>query len=313
MPLMRVNIETDTPVPVGSDAGLGTTLRRHLAKAPSGPIIILLHGMTFSPSAPQHCPHRHILSLDPVLKAKHVVSWPRHLGFGRDNADEGLCIAVGWEARSGFRAAYRAAESAGHGVAKLVTAIHALAPGRDVNVVAHSLGARVFLNALPHSPDVFGRAILMAAAELREVAAMLADCPAGRAAEIINVTSRENDIFDLLVERGLRPFGFGSRALGMGLDRQDPRWLDLQIDCERTRDGLERLGFRIARPVRRICHRSGYLRPGIFPLYAALLRTPHALPLNVVRNAIPPVPSPRWSRLFQRPTALPPLPSLRKA
>ncbi|MFV2053427.1 hypothetical protein [Aliiroseovarius sp. YM-037] len=313
MPLMRVNIETDTAVPVGPDPRLGTVLREHLANAPHGPIVILIHGMTFSPSSSHHCPHHHILSLDPALKAKHVVSWPRHLGFGRDKSDEGLCIAVGWEARRGFRAAYRAAADAGLGVAKLVAAIHDLAPDRKVNVVAHSLGARVFLSALRYSPNTYGRAILMAAAELGEVATTLIDCPAGRSAEVINVTSRENDIFDLLVERGVRPLGFRSRALGAGLNEGNARWLNLQIDCERTRDGLDQLGFRIARPVRRVCHRSGYLRPGMFPLYAALLRTPETLPLNLLRTAIPPVPAPRWSRLFQRPTAVPPLPFLRKA
>jgi hypothetical protein len=105
----------------------------------------------------------------------------------------------------------------------------------------------------------------------------------GRTAEIVNVRSRENTVFDLLFRAAIHPHRPFARALGAGLGRAERRWLDLAIDCPQTRAHLAALGFRIPPPARAICHWSAYLRPGLFPLYRALLR--EGLPLAALREA----------------------------
>jgi hypothetical protein len=156
-----------------------------------------------------------------------------------------------------------------------------------VQVVGHSLGARVALSAFPHLPaGAIGRALLLAAAETRAGAEAALATPAGRGAEIVNVCSRENTVFDLLFRAAIHPHRPLARALGAGLGRVDARWLDLRIDDAATRAHLAGRGFRIPPPGPRVCHWSAYLRPGLFPLYRALLR--EGLPLAALRTASAP-------------------------
>lgn len=304
MPLFTIN--ADDALTGAPDAALAQAL----ARSPDGPIVILIHGYKFSPDRPKADPHRHILALQPRTDCPRAVSWPRHLGFGQGRINEGLCLSFGWQARGMLWRAYRTAGTAGVALARLVARIHALAPGRRVDLVAHSLGARVFLSALPEIPAAaIGRAILIAAAEVQQRAEAALACPAGRAVEVFNITSRENDIYDFIVEWMIAPHRFGARALGHGLSTPVGNWLDLQMDDPRTLAALRGFGFRIAPAHRRICHWSGYLRPGMFPLYRALLRDREALPLSSLRAALPTDLSPRWSRLLARRTGLPPLSS----
>ena len=109
------------------------------------------------------------------------------------------------------------------------------------------------------------------------------DTPAGRSAGVLNVTSDENFLFDLMFERLLQAPHTFERALGAGLRRGRADWVDLKIDCRHTLRHLDRLGFRVLPPVNTICHWSGYMRPGLFPLYSALLRERGRYPLSVLR------------------------------
>jgi len=317
MPLLRINAGDAAPA-LGGVADRDAGLAGHLAALPPGaPVVILIHGYKFSPAAPRHDPHRHILSLSPKPGCRKAISWPRHLGFGRGAGDEGLCIAFGWEARGSVWRAWRRAAQAGGGLADLVARIGRLRPG-PVDILCHSLGARVALCALERLPaHSIGRMVLLAAAEFQSGARRAMSSPAGRSAEVINIVSRENDLFDGVVEWLLRAPQPGDRALGagLGLDRQGaPRnWLDVQIDCPSSRRALAEFGYRIPPPARRICHWSAYLRPGLFAFYRDLLRRRHALPLACLRHVLPGQPSPRWSRLwpgqFQGRTRLGPCPS----
>jgi hypothetical protein len=121
--------------------------------------------------------------------------------------------------------------------------------------------------------------------------------PAGRAAEVINVTSRENDAFDFMYERLIAPPRPGDRAIGHGLDA--PNAVTLQIDHPTTIGHLDRLGMPIAGPDRIVCHWSSYTRPGLLRCYNRLLRTPERYPLAALRPALT-RPDPRWSRLLPR-------------
>lgn len=276
MPLVRINADGDRPVLVDDlDAALDRL-------PPGAPVIALIHGYKYAPGLEPHCPHRHILSLDPAAAAR-AISWPRHLGFGRGDAAEGLCLSFGWNARGTIWRAHAEAARAGGALAAVLRAVRG-ARGAPVHLVTHSLGARVAMQAMEDLPEgAVGRALLLAAAETRASAERALATGAGRAAEIVNVRSRENTVFDLVFRAAIHPHRPRDRALGAGLGRDDRRWLDLAIDCDRTRAGLAAMGFRIPPPARAICHWSAYLRPGLFPLYRALLRG--GLPLAALRPA----------------------------
>ncbi|MFC2968964.1 alpha/beta hydrolase [Acidimangrovimonas pyrenivorans] len=301
MPLIAVNAIADAPVAAESRP-LDAVLAGALAALPAGaPIMVMLHGFRFSPTVIGQSPHSHILSLEPDPQCWKALSWPRHLGF-EGAAQEGLAIAFGWEARGTLWRAYDEAALAGRALATLLNRIAALAPGRRVGALAHSLGARVLLQALPHldSPAV-DSAVLLAAAEFRSRAAAALASPAGRAVEIVNVTSRENALYDLMIETLIpRP---RDRTLGRGLPGPSRRWLDLPLDHAPTLAALSGLGHPVAPPGRRACHWSTYLRPGVFGLYRALLEG--ELALGALRAALP-TPANTPLRRRDRPAPLPP-------
>jgi hypothetical protein len=299
MPLIAVNADA------AGVAGL-SSLRGALAALPqTAPVVVMLHGYRYTPRVDWRSPHRHILSLAPVSRAARVVSWPDRLGLGA--GAEGLAVAFGWDAAGSLWRAWAEARRAGAALARVLDEA-AQRTGRPAHVIAHSLGARVTLAALAPLGDTpaLGRAILIAAAEFRDAAARALATPAGRAAEVLNVTSGENDPFDAALEWLVAPHRPGARSLGAGLGRSAANWTDLPLDDEATLAALAGLGFRIAPPARRVCHWSGYLRPGVFPLYRAVIDG--RLPLAVLRAALPGTAPPRWSRLFA-PPALPGLAS----
>ncbi|MEI4471604.1 hypothetical protein [Frigidibacter sp. MR17.24] len=290
MPLIRLDLPRDGRLP--AEAALH--LDRALAAAPAGPVVAMVHGMRFSPRVPALSPHRHILALDPAERARRVVSWPRALGFGGagegeghcEGDGEGLAIAIGWEGCGPPWRAWAAAGRAGAGLAAIAARLDARGDGRPLDIVAHSMGARVALAGVSAAaPGRIGRVILLAAAEFACTGAWAAASPAGRRARFFNVTARENGLFDAALE-----LGFGAalwRGLGRGLPGAGPHWVDLDIGCAETRAGLAALGFRIGGGTRRICHWSPYLRPGVFALYTAILRDRAATTPAILRAALP--------------------------
>lgn len=257
------------------------TLAAALEALPAGePVIVMIHGYKFSPSCPHRTPHRHILSLTPDPTLRRAVSWPRHLRLD----DTGLGIAFGWEAAGALPLAYGRAATAGRALAQLLARV-AEVRGEPAHVIAHSLGARVALAALPHlAPRHAGRMVLMHPAELRGAAQAALATAGGRAAGIVAVTGRENDVFDALFEWGVAPLSLGARSVGAGLGLAVPGWLDLRIDRPEVLAALEGLGYRIGPRARAVCHWSGYLRPGVFPLYRAVLDG--RLPVAALRAAL---------------------------
>ena len=222
---------------------------------------------------------------------------PRRLGFGVGNPAEGLCIGFGWHGCGTVWQAYARAARAGHALARLIEHLGELSD-RDVHIIAHSMGARVALRGIAkaQSGDI-SRVVLMAAAEFQDCGRAAATSAVGRHSEFVNISSRENDLFDALLEWGLRP-GDKTRSLGAGLGTGAANWLDVQIDNPRVRAGLAGFGFPVAPPTRRICHWSGYLRAGALPFYRALIRNADTLTLPALRAGLYQTPDPRWSRLF---------------
>lgn len=264
-----------------------------LARLPPGaPVVALIHGYSFQPDLPGQCPHRHILSLTPEIRDGKSISWPRHLGL---NGSDGLAIACGWSARGSLWAAHGRAKAAGMALAQLAEMLRALAPNRRLDVVAHSLGSSVALQALPEAePGDFGRIILLAGAEARDSARRAMASPAGQGAQIINVTTRENDLFDAGFEWLVLGGRQSSIGQGMPAPLRPENWFDLWLDRPQVLAALDRQGYPLPPPPRRICHWSPYLRPGIFALYRGLLTGAlHLLDLPQVP------PAARWSLLMK--------------
>jgi pimeloyl-ACP methyl ester carboxylesterase len=284
MPIIHVNAGDRLPPALNPDGD-------------DGPVIVMVHGYKYAPGHATECPHRHIFALDPARDCFKVVSWPRGLGFDGQRSGEGLAIGFGWNARGSLWRAYDEAARAGAALAEMVAAIRARAPHRPVHAIAHSFGARVVLSALAHlAPGALGRIILLAGAEFGHHAGAALATPAGRAAEIVNVTTRENDLFDALLEWLIPAPARGDRSLGLAL-ASGPNVLTLQLDDGETLGALGRAGFEIAPPVARICHWSPYTRAGALPFYARLLRDPDRPSLAQLRAALPERAAPRWSRI----------------
>ena len=185
------------------------------------------------------------------------------------------------------------------------------APARPVHILAHSLGVEVALEALHHlSPGQIDRIISMTGAVYGARAHAALATPAGAQTEFINITSRENDLFDFLFERVMTPSVSGDRSIGHGIRTANA--LTLQLDCPDTLRHLTRLGCPVALPDRRICHWSTYQRAGALPLYRALLRDREQFSFDLLRRGIPHQSAPRWSRLCAQPRLRLPLPRVEK-
>ncbi|WP_136683860.1 alpha/beta hydrolase [Falsirhodobacter xinxiangensis] len=258
---MPVAVNAVGRIPVEQIAG-------SLDRAPGAPVTIMIHGYRYSPLLPAADPHR-------ILFAPGA--WPRQLGTS--------CIGFGWDAcGSIWRARAKAAE-AGRALATLIERVG------PVSIIAHSLGARVALSALPHlRPGSVPRMVLLAGAEFTDTAEAALN---GSGPEVLNITSRENDGYDFLYETLTAPLS-GRRTIAAMPSR--PGLVTVQIDSEAHRAGLARLGFPIAGPEKRVCHWSCYSRPGLFPLYRRFLND--ALPLPSLRAALVDAPDPRWARLM---------------
>ncbi|MFL4471894.1 DUF726 domain-containing protein [Tateyamaria armeniaca] len=309
MPILRLNAGPDGLALHGSPAAAVPVIRG--AADGAGPVIVLIHGFKYDPADTTCSPHTLIFGTAPHHHKPGNVQWLRHLGFGTGDADEGLAIAFGWRARGNLWRAERSARAAGRHLANVITLIRHRAPDRPIHVISHSMGSEVIfeaLNALP--PHAIQRIITLSGATYASRAMSAMQSGAGQTAELFNVTSRENDVFDFMYERLTAPPLRGDRAMGNGVDL--PNAVNIQLDCPRTLAALTRFGGHIAAPCRRMCHWSGYTRPGVLRFYGQALRHPECVRLEDMRQVLPGLPAPRWSRMFARPSFALALPMAQK-
>lgn len=272
MPILQVSAE---------DLPAAAVLAAAVAGLPAAaPVVILLHGYRFSPASPQHDPHRHILADSPDPDCWKAISWPRHLGL---SGGQGLAIGFGWEARGTIWAAHAQAKGSAVALARLIRRLRQIDPHRPVHIFAHSLGARVAFCALTLlPPGAVQRLILLAAALFRPEARAALATPAGQTAQVFNVLGRENLMFDLLLRAALPHLG---ASLGRG-NITLPHWLDLPLDDPASLLRLADIGYPIPMPAVRICHWSGYLRPGVWRLYRDILLHPAQTPLAYLQDQL---------------------------
>lgn len=298
-------------------AAPGVDLVRGLLRSLEGvtadaPIVVLIHGYKFDPALPEADPHRLLYAFRPnSADGRRIRSWPQGLGFARDGGRGGLAVGFGWPARlpllgslltagrTGFAIAYDRAGAFGAQLAALVTLLRRLAPGRDIDLLGHSLGARVALASLPHLTEAPGRMLLLGAAEFGGRARdFLAASPAGRPPEVYNVTARSNDIYDALFEAFAPRRARGDHAVGLGLGAEVPNWLDLQLDRIAVTDWIRARGMAATRTEARHCHWAFYTADGALELYQAILRRRPGWDIGSLRTT----PcfagqEPRWTRL----------------
>ncbi|MEM9268497.1 MAG: hypothetical protein AAGA78_06125 [Pseudomonadota bacterium] len=263
----------------------GRPLKQSLDEAlasvpPSAPVTVLIHGFKFQPGIVGRDPHQLLFARKPACAHWKIISWPRALGFDGDPRT-GLAIGFGWEASPEgptpvhrFRAACRAAEDAGHGLADLLDLIARLAPQRRPQIFAHSLGAAVALRGLAHaSPSTTGPSLLLGAAAFAREAQ---DCLTARpqTAPILNVTSRKNAPYDHLFSAFAPTTHLKRRTLAQGLGAAHPAWVDLALEAPCLPERLAAHGHHLAPSGPGICHWSFYRRGGVMAFYADLLRRP---------------------------------------
>ncbi|WP_299656809.1 alpha/beta hydrolase [uncultured Tateyamaria sp.] len=301
MPILRLNAGPDGLVLHGSPAPALPTLRR--AAKGSGPIIILIHGFKYDPNVPTYCPHNRIFGKG-TAEARTQTQWLRPLGFASRHAGEGLAIAFGWGARGNLWNAQLSARAAGVALAQAIRDIRAVAPFRPIHAITHSMGSEVIFEALRHLPArALHRVFTITGASYASVATAAMETPAGRSAQLMNIISRENDVFDLMFERLMAPAVPMDRAMGSGVHLSNA--VNIQLDCPKTLAALARFGGHVSGPERRVCHWSGYTRPGALRFYARALRSADDITLEALKAALPAMPTPRWSRIF----AVPQMPS----
>ncbi|WP_299703703.1 alpha/beta hydrolase [uncultured Tateyamaria sp.] len=298
MPILRLNAGPEGLVLHGSPAPALPTLRN--AARGNGPIIILIHGFKYDPGTPRFCPHGRIFGHTRHPESAYHTQWPRALGFACGHADEGLAIAFGWRARGNLWRAQRSAWAAGVALAQAIHTIRIVAPRRPIHAITHSMGSEVMFEALHHLPaHAVQRIITITGASYASAVKTAMETPAGRTAELLNVTSRENDVFDAMFEKLIAADVPQDRAMGAGINLANA--VTLQLDCPRTLGALTRFGGHIHMPKRRVCHWSGYTRPGALRFYARALRHSEDLQLQALQDALPDASAPRWSRIFAMP------------
>ncbi|MDP5216784.1 alpha/beta hydrolase [Ruegeria sp. 2205SS24-7] len=310
MPVIRINAIGDRPVLHGSPQAPTKLLQQ--AQGGAGPVIVMTHGCKYQPGHARHCPHEAVLALPHDRRGAAIAAWPEKLGFGQGNPDEGLAIAFGWDGFGGLWQARQRAIAAGRAMAAIIRHLRQIAPHRPVHFIGHSMGVELALEALHHlPPGALSRIISLTGAAYRQRARAALQTEAGHAASFINVTSRENDLFDFLFECLIAPPECGDRALGLGLEAHNA--VTLQLDCRRTLEHLSRFAGPVGGPERRICHWSSYRRPGALAFYNALLRAPEGFDLSLLRMGLPATSAPRWSRLLSLPQPQFSLPFTQKA
>ena len=272
-------------------------IRQAIAAMPVGaPIVILVHGFRYNAGDPACDPHQKLFGTSRI-PAK--TGWADGLGFNRQALHDGLCIGFGWAgtAEAGmhpltalckFSHVYARAAATGADLADLVNLLGRIDPSRQVDILAHSLGARVVFHALRHLAfKNLGRVLLLGAAEyVSDVDQALAVNHRNPEAEFLNFTARENLPFELLFEYMAPRARPGDRVLSAHRSPAARNWVNIQIDHPATIGWLTKRGVRVSTRQIGVTHWGFYLRDGIFDLYRELIRRRHAWDLAKMKVEI---------------------------
>jgi len=188
-------------------------------------------------------------TLEPVLAATPVDApiviyvhghqlWPHPDLLEQARRQAGLAITFKWGANARYfgilpdvNSLYNEAKSAAAPLGWLINQLAVLAPNRKVDLMVHSLGARVGFEALQylHHRNI-GRFVALAAVEFSAITLAALHRPQAHNVAFYNVTSPKILIFHRLMHHfGPRP-GPADRLLCRGFAFPRANWIDIQMD-----------------------------------------------------------------------------------
>ncbi len=292
------------------------------------PVVVMAHGFLFDPKqsanpvpADSDNPHSRVYHFQDRNEAEeqkeHTTSWLLHLGFEPDDraGASRLAVAFGWHSQPGFAQslleygqnfyarAYDFAERSAWPFANVLDELARRLPDRRIDIVTHSLGARLVVRALAlaakHQPAIIeriDRIVILGGSEYVFEAQLLYQRLEGlslapdRGPTVYNFVSYENDVLDVLAENfGARFFG-NSQVIGHNgfeTTTQPARWMDLQIDDPELQTWMAaRHGIEISgdRPGNVWDHWYYYTFRGNLALYRAILRNRDTWTLAALRK-----------------------------
>lgn len=277
MNVYQVNALTDVPISL-QVAEVTTHLER---QPPPSSIVIMIHGYKFDHRDPAHCPHATMYHPHSVATDFRTRSWPSEL---RKAGGDGVAIGFSWPSRGTIRQAYTTAAHAAIDLAELVKRLKQAFPDTAVQLMAHSLGVRVALEAF-HQLEAYDidRAAFLFPSEYQKPAEQAVRSALGKTVQILSIASKENYIFEQLFSCRRLAGSAAGPAFGQYQPKR-PNIATLWIDQAHVIARLNDLGIGIERREKRICHWSAYTREGIFELYSKWLLTPQTLPLYALRD-----------------------------
>lgn len=259
---------------------LDRVLSDRLATLPrAAPILIMVNGYGFAPGSARRDPHETIYAERDTAGEWQAKSWFN--GFAQTSIARagGLLIGFGWNARSAHALAgpaiaqtYARAGPEARQLAKLINMIHNADPTRRVDIIAHSLGARVCLGSLANLKAAnVGRIIMLGAAEYGAIALNAISSRAARHTQIYNIVARQNAVHDWVFDANAPRPGALDHSIGINFPFASSNWVDVIIDDARTQQKLCNTGIVVKTQGKVICPHSFHLDPSVFEFYDAIL------------------------------------------
>lgn len=204
--------------------------------------LLMIHGYNHDPDDPEH---------DPGRPGGNFPTWEGIF-------TESECIRVPWYSAIQFRDTFRALSN-GHSttyryayldlVPKAVQSVLAIVDGLDepADIVAHSLGTRVALQAVLARPVKFRRVLMLNGAEIERVAKPIIKANTG--VQFLNIAVYEDDVLNYMGDR-FAPGEGKKRCIGNGMPagvRRLSNFDEIVLDDEDDYEFfLDRYGWNLA-------------------------------------------------------------------
>lgn len=186
-----------------------------------------------------------------VIYVHGHMDWPHPDILAQAKASDGLAIQFLWDGLcSNWAAPFRAAalyRTAGHRAAEfrqLLTLIGEIDPQRKIDIMCHSLGARIGLMALRGLPKTvaLSRVVCVSAVEFSAPTLVAVHAMQGRNVDFFNITTEEQPFFHQMMQRfGPQP-GPKDLLLSRGFAFPQANWFEIRLDVPAVRNPLSQIG-----------------------------------------------------------------------
>jgi len=173
-----------------------------------------------------------------VIYVHGHLDWPHPDVLQQAREQVGLAITLNWPAKARFfgvvpdvNQLYVDAGNAAPALAWLINLLGKLAPDKQIDMIAHSLGARVGLQTLPYlRQGNLARFVGLAAVEFSAYTLMALQAPIARDISFYNVTSAKPSLFHHMMHHlGPRP-GPADGLLCRGFAFPRANWIDICLE-----------------------------------------------------------------------------------